>query len=55
MCVYMCVCVFVCLLACLCMGGCVSVAIDIVKCSALPLYVEDGRCTNFLYCYYYYY
>ena len=47
MCVCMCVCVCVCVRLCLC----VSVAIA-VKCLVLPLYAEDGCCTNFLYRYY---
>ena len=33
-------------------GGGVSVAITTVKCPVLPLYVEDGRCRNFLDYYY---
>ena len=47
-CVFSCVCVYVCVWG-VCVGGCVSVAIAIVKRPVLPLYVEDGRCTNFLY------
>ena len=38
----MCVCVS------LCVGVGVSGAISIAKHPVLPLYVEDGRCTNFL-------
>ena len=34
---------------CACVGGCVSVASAIVRRPVLPLYVEDGRCTDFLY------
>ena len=33
---------------CACVGGCVSVASAIVRRPVLPLYVEDGRCTNVL-------
>ena len=47
-----CVCVCVCVCVCTCVGWCVSVAI--VKRPVLPLYVEDGLCTNFLHHYYYY-
>ena len=53
----MCMSVYVCVCARVrvCVGGCVSVAIAIVKRSVLPVYVEVGRCANFLYYYYYYY
>ena len=40
-------CVFWC--ACVRVGRCVSVVIAIVKRPVLPLYVEDGRCTNLSY------
>ena len=55
-CVRVCVrvCVCVCVYACACVGGCVSVAIGIVKRPVHPLYVEDGRCRNFLYCYFFF-
>ena len=46
-----CVCVRACV--CVCVGGCISVAVAIVKRPVLPLCVEDGRCRNFLYHYYY--
>ena len=51
----MCLRTYVCVCACVCVGWCVSVAIAIVKRPVLPLYVEGGRRTNFLYHYYYYY
>ena len=41
----MCVCVFLCV--CVCVDRRVSVASATVKRPVIPLYVEDGRCTNF--------
>ena len=54
-CVCVCVCVCVHMRGCACLGGCVSVAVAIVKSSVFPLSVEDGCCRNFLYHYYHYY
>ena len=42
-------CVRVCVYVCVSVNRCVSVASAIVKRPVLPLYVEDGRCTNFFY------
>ena len=37
--------------ACVLVRRCVNIASAIVKLPALPLYAEDGRCTNVLYYY----
>ena len=49
---FVCVCARTRFCVCVCVGGYFSVAIAIVKCPVLPLYVEDGRCRNLLYYYY---